>query len=40
MPAFLAPDGPLTHQQIEDIARYLAAQRSTASAGEPGGARQ
>lgn len=40
MPGFLAPDGPLTHQQIEDIARYLAAQRSTAPAGEPGGARQ
>jgi len=37
MPAFLAPEGPLTHAQIEDIARYLAAQRSTASRGEPSG---
>lgn len=27
MPAFLAPEGPLTHAQIEDLARYLAAQR-------------
>ena len=31
MPGFLAPDGPLTHAQIEDIARYLAAQRATPS---------
>jgi ubiquinol-cytochrome c reductase cytochrome b subunit len=40
MPVFLAPDGPLTHQQIEDIARYLAAQRSVASNGEPKGGPQ
>lgn len=28
MSAFLEPEGPLSHAQIEDIARYLAAQRS------------
>lgn len=33
MPAFLAPEGPLTHAQIEDIARYLAVQRSEPSRG-------
>lgn len=27
MPAFLAPEGPLTHAQVEDLARYLAAQQ-------------
>jgi cbb3-type cytochrome oxidase cytochrome c subunit len=37
MPALLAPEGPLTHAQIEDIARYLAAQRSTASRVKPSG---
>lgn len=35
MPALLAPEGPLTHEQIEDIARYLAVQRSTASRAKP-----
>lgn len=28
MPGFLQPEGPLTHAQIEDIARYLAGQRA------------
>lgn len=32
MPPFLEPDGPLTHEQIEDLARFLAAQRTMASA--------
>jgi ubiquinol-cytochrome c reductase cytochrome b subunit len=31
MPAFLTPRGPLTHQQIEDISRYLAVQRGKVS---------
>lgn len=30
MPGFLAPEGPLAHAQIEDIARFLAAQRGSA----------
>jgi len=29
MPAFLAPEGPLSHEQIEDIARYLSQQTSS-----------
>lgn len=37
MSSFLAPEGPLSHQQIEDLARYLAAQRD-GSAGHAGGA--
>jgi len=28
MPSFLAPTGPLTHGQIEDLARFLAAQQA------------
>jgi ubiquinol-cytochrome c reductase cytochrome b subunit len=27
MPSFLSPNGPLTHDLVEDLARYLAAQR-------------
>ena len=30
MPGFLAPEGPLSHEQIEDIARFLAVQRADA----------
>lgn len=33
MPAFLDPGGPLSHAQIEDIARYLAAQQGGDSGG-------
>src|SRR5208337_1849154 len=27
MPSFLTPEGPLTHELVEDVARYLAVQR-------------
>lgn len=37
MSSLLAPEGPLSHQQIEDLARYLAAQRD-ASEARPAGA--
>jgi len=30
MPSFLTPRGPLTHDLVEDVARYLAAQRGMA----------
>ncbi len=33
MPSFLAPKGPLTHQLVDDIARYLAVQRGSATPG-------
>jgi len=32
MPTFLAPEGPLSHEEIEDLARFLAAQHAIASA--------
>ncbi len=31
MSSFLAPDGPLTHEQLEDISRFLAAQHAVAA---------
>ncbi len=35
MPAFLAPEGPLSHMQIEDISRFLAQHRPAPDSQEP-----
>lgn len=40
MPSFLTPAGPLTHPLIEDLAKYLAAQRGAPAGGTTGAARQ
>lgn len=37
MPVMLAPEGPLSHEQIEDIARYLAAQTGSPPPRDPQG---